>query len=87
MDMVLRFFFVVVLFIVVQFENCIDATCILFMNKNLTNHKRILLDAVFHYHPPICLVRLGYVAQNINSQSSIHFKIHYLSITYLHLQT
>ena len=75
MDMVFSFFFCfffVVLFIVVQFENCINATCILFMNENLTNHKRILLDAVFHYHPPIGLVRLGYVALNVDSQSSIY---------------
>ena len=30
------------MFIVVQFDNCINATCILFMNENLSNHKRIL---------------------------------------------
>ena len=58
MDMGLRYF-VFFLFVVVQFENCINCTCILFMNENISNHKRILLDAGFHYHPTIGLVRLG----------------------------
>ena len=58
------------LFIVFQFENCINATCILFMNESLSNHKQILLDAGFHNHPSIGLVRLGYVIQNVNLQST-----------------